>query len=136
MSPNAAETEARSATDFLFSLMEQAWNGADVDAYSQLYAEEAGYVNRYGGFFQSRSEVADIHTAAFSGRFKGTILRVATRRFQLLAPTVAVAHVDVFTGGAGAQAGELRAIATVVLAKGDPGWHIAALHVSDITAQE
>lgn len=135
MSSTSAEAEARNATDFLFSLMEQAWNSADVDAYSQLYAENAGYVNRYGGFFQSRSEVADIHSVAFAGRFKGTKLRVGTRRFRLLAPTVALAHVDVITVEP-TQSLEVRAIATVVLAKDDDKWQIAALHVSDITPQQ
>jgi uncharacterized protein (TIGR02246 family) len=132
MSMNSAEDEARGAADFLFSLMEQAWNGADVEAYSQLYADDTGYINRYGAFFQSRAEVARIHAEAFAGRFKGTRLRVSTRRFQLLAPTVAVVHVDVFTSWTDADPSELRAVATVVMARDDSAWHITALHVSDV----
>lgn len=116
--------------------MEQAWNGADVEAYSQLYAGDTGYINRYGAFFQSRAEVARIHAEAFAGRFKGSRLRLSTRRFQLLAPTVAVVHVDVFTSQANDDSPELRAVATVVLARGDSTWRIAALHVSDIAAQQ
>jgi uncharacterized protein (TIGR02246 family) len=112
--------------------MEQAWNCADIEAYSQLYAHDAGYVNRYGGFFQGRDEVARIHGDAFAGRFKGTRLRLATRSFRLLAPAAAVAHVDVLTTEASADAREERAIATVVLAKSDDRWRIAALHVSDM----
>jgi uncharacterized protein (TIGR02246 family) len=136
MSMNTAEGEARGAADFLFSLMEQAWNSADVESYSQLYAGDTGYVNRYGEFLQNRAEVAHIHTVAFAGRFKNSRLRVSTRRFRLIAPTAAVAHVDVFTSAAGADSPELRAIATVVLAKDETGWHIAALHVSDIAEQQ
>ena len=135
MGVNTAEEDARGAADFLFSLMEQAWNGADVDAYSQLYSGDTGYVNRYGDFFESRAQVARIHAEAFAGRFKGTRLRLSTRRFRLLAPDAAVAHVDVFTSGSQRDAGEMRAIATIVLAKRDSAWQIAALHVSDITPQ-
>src|SRR5215469_1857823 len=94
---SSAEEEARGAADFLFSLMEHAWNGGDVETYSQLYGEDVGYVNRYGDFFLNRAEVARIHAEAFAGRFKDTNLRIVTRRFRLLGPESAVAHVDVFT---------------------------------------
>jgi uncharacterized protein (TIGR02246 family) len=134
MSSNSAEDEARGAADFLFSLMEHAWSAGDVEAYSQLYGEDVGYVNRYGDFFQNRAEVQRIHAEAFAGRFKDTKLRLLTRRFRLLGPESAVAHVDVFTTDAGADAPEIRAIATIVLCKRDANWHIAALHVSDIAA--
>ncbi len=133
---NSAEDEARGAADFLFSLMEHAWNGGDVEAYSQLYGEDVGYVNRYGDFFQNRAEVARIHEVAFAGRFKDTKLRIQTRRFRLLSSESAVAHVDVFTTDAGPDAPEVRAIATIVLCKRDSKWHVAALHVSDIASQQ
>ena len=133
---SSAEEEARGAADFLFSLMEHAWNGGDVEAYSQLYGEDVGYVNRYGDFFQNRDEVARIHQVAFAGRFKDTKLRIQTRRFRLLSPEAAVAHVDVFTTKAGVDAPEIPAIATIVLSKRNGSWHIAALHVSDIAAQQ
>ena len=132
MSSQSPEDEAHGAADFLFSLMEQAWNGADVESYSQLYANDTGYVNRYGDFLQGRAEVGRIHAEAFSGRFKGTRLRLETRRFRLLAPTAAVAHVDVITSPAEGNSPDVRAIATVVLAKDEARWHIVALHVSDI----
>jgi len=132
MNSKPAEAEARSAADFLFSLMEQAWNVADVDAYAQLFSDHTGYVNRYGAVFQSRAEVARIHAEAFAGRFKGTRLHLSTRRFRLLEPAVAVAHVDVVTSSSGSDSRELRAIATVVLHKHENDWQIAALHVSEV----
>ena len=131
----SAEEEARGAADFLFSLMEQAWNGSDIEAYSQLYGEDVGYVNRYGDFFQGRAEVAQIHAVAFAGRFKDTKLRIQTRRFRLLSPEAAIAHVDLFTTEAGPDSPEIPAIATIVLSKREGNWHIAALHVSDIAPQ-
>ena len=130
MSPDPSETEARNAIDFLFSLMEQAWNTADVSAYAQLYTEDVGYVNRYGVLFTGRAEVARIHAEAFAGRFHGTRLRLSTRRLRLLGNDCAVAQVDVTTTTEG-DSQALHAIATVVLTQGDRQWHIAALQVGE-----
>ena len=136
MSDQANELEARGAADFLFSLMEQAWNGTDVEAYAQLYSYDAGYINRYGSLVESRTEIARLHTDAFAGRFRNTRLRIVTRRFRLLAPTVALAHVEVITHADGPGADENAAIATIVLTKDHPDWRIAALHVSEIAAAD
>jgi len=132
MSLEPSETEARHAIDFLFSLMEQAWNSADVSNYAQLYTEDVGYVNRYGDLFEGRSEVARIHAEAFAGRFHDTRLRLSTRRLRLLGPGVAVAQVDVTTRPDAGDTQLLRAVATVVLTQGPKQWHIAALHVAEI----
>lgn len=126
------EAEARSAIDLLFSLMEQAWNRADVDSYSHLYADDVGYVNRFGALLEGRDEVARIHAEAFAGWLHDTKLRLSTKRFRLLAPGVALAQVDVVTNADTPNCGDLRAIATIVIAKTEADWRVAALHVSEI----
>ena len=126
------EAEARGAVDLLFSLMEQAWNRADVDSYSHLYAEDVGYVNRFGTLLEGRAEVARIHAEAFAGSLHDTKLRLSTKRFRLLAPAVALAQVDIVTNADTPDSEDLRAIATIVIAKTGADWRVAALHVSEI----
>jgi len=132
MSTDAAEAEARNAIDLLFSLMEQAWNRADVESYSHLYAEDVGYVNRSGVLLEGRTEVARIHAEAFAGWLHNTRLQLSTRRFRLLVPGVAITQVDVVTNGDEASPDDLLAIATVVFARQDKQWRVSALHVSEV----
>jgi len=128
----AAEAEARSAIDYLFSLMEQAWNRGDVESYSHLYGEDVGYVNRFGALLEGREEVARIHAQAFAGWLHDTKLRLTTRRFRLLAPGVALAQVDVVTNGETPDSKDLQAIATIIISKVGTDWRVAALHVSEL----
>jgi len=132
MASDKAEAEARSAVDLLFSLMEQAWNRADVESYSHLYADDVGYINRGGTLLEGRDEVARIHAEAFTGWLHDTHLRLSTRRFRLLAPDVAITQVDVVTNSDTPDSEDLQAIATVVVSRQGKDWRVAALHVSEI----
>jgi len=120
------------AVGVLLCELEDAWNRGDIHAYAAVFASDAAYVSRAGALWEGRAEIEGHHTSAFAGPLRNTELRLAARRVRFLAPTLAVANVDVELRNRQDPTQLARAISTLTLAGAAGDWKIAAAHTSEV----
>jgi uncharacterized protein (TIGR02246 family) len=119
------EQAARSVMEAL----EAAWNAADAGAWADQFAEDADFVTVQGQYFRGRATIAQGHHAIFT-----TIYKDSTNRYELLharplGDGLILAHVlAALSVPGGSMAGEHQAVFSLVLAREEAGWRIAALH--------
>jgi uncharacterized protein (TIGR02246 family) len=103
-----------------------AWDSGDAAAFSKHFGLNGTFTNVNGTHFDGRAAFEERHRAIFAGPFKGSTLKMVTRRTQLIRPDVAIVDVDCeVSGGA---VGQLQTRLLLVLSKESDGWSIAAYH--------
>jgi uncharacterized protein (TIGR02246 family) len=118
----------------------RAWNAGDAKAYAARFADDGGFTNVLGEVRFGRAEFEERHAAVFGTIFRGSRLAQAIRALRLVAPDVAIVHVDAAVSGfaalppgvrAGAD-GVLRTRLLQVLVKRGGAWWIEAYHNVDV----
>src|SRR5690606_14642370 len=69
-----------------------AWNRGDAQAWSQHYAENAGFINIFGMHFPDRKTNIERHAAIFDGFLRGTTLKVEPIRLLRLEERLVLAE--------------------------------------------
>jgi uncharacterized protein (TIGR02246 family) len=124
------------AVQQLLNELTDAWNRGDAEAYGARYQADGTFTNVNGAFYVGRDEFNRRHEEVFRGIFKGTAIRLATKKLRFPRPDVAVMDVDVDLIGSRAQPpgvhvapdGTLRTCLLMVLVKQSGSWSIAAYH--------
>src|SRR5579864_3294804 len=121
----------------LFNEMEKQWNRHDIQAYAELWTEDADFVNVLGMHRGSRQELQAELDFLHAGRFKNTQVRLEQRKIRLLTPEVAVAHVwwemngDPGMPGFPTRDGKRNGVFTHVLQQTPQGWRFVASQNTD-----
>lgn len=109
--------------------LERAWNAADGAAFARPFAEDADFVNIRGEHMRTRAVIAQGHQGIFDSIYKGSRVRYEVAQVRALAPEVLLAHVKAaLTAPTGPLAGEHPALFSMVLARVQGEWRIAAFH--------
>ena len=111
---------------------QDAWNAHDMTALEGLFRDKADFVNVYGLWWRDRATIARRHRAAHAGPYAGSMLEGELRALEMLAPDIALAHVDwrltipAAPAGPGTENRRSRGVMTFVLQRGEEGWRIRA----------
>ena len=118
----------------LMAELENAWNAGDGSAFAQPFAEDADFVNIRGEHFRTREAIAKGHQGIFNTIYKGSVVRYQLTGVRAIVPGILLAHVKTtLKSPTGPLAGEHRSLFTVVLARDQDAWRIAAFHNTLIT---
>ena len=122
------DSEGETVTTIVAEL-ENAWNAADGNAFARPFADDADFVNIRGEHFRTREVIARGHQGIFDTIYKGSNVRLQLTAARTIAPGVVLAHVkSTLNAPAGRLAGEHRSLFTMVVAKDQNDWRIAAFH--------
>ncbi|WP_130618090.1 SgcJ/EcaC family oxidoreductase [Dyella amyloliquefaciens] len=130
---NSQDAEAARST---IAAMERAWNTHDMDAFANLFAEDADFVNIEGTRWRSRSAIKEAHTFVHTTIFKQSHLTVDDTTIRQLSPDVIVTRSTWHLAGQTTMKGEpvpgRSGILTNVLVRSGPRWMIAVAQNTDI----
>ncbi|MDB5028709.1 MAG: hypothetical protein JWO66_2398 [Candidatus Eremiobacteraeota bacterium] len=125
----------RAAVDGIAVALTAAWNIADGTAFGRQFADDADFVNIYATHGVGRDAIATAHQAIFDGVYRGSRNRFTVIKVRELSGDVALAHVAAdLQVPQGPMAGDLSALASVVLVRDGSGWKIAAFHNTRVAA--
>ncbi len=107
---------------------QDAWNAHDMTALEGLFRDKADFVNVYGMWWRDRTTIARRHRAAHAGPYAQSLLEGELRSLEMLAPDIALAHVDwrLTVPASPAESGRSRGVMTFVLQRDEEGWRIRA----------
>jgi uncharacterized protein (TIGR02246 family) len=121
----------------LIAAMEQCWNRHDTKAYSELWAEDAHFVNVLGMRRYNRAELFAEISWLHSGRFAHTQIRTLHHSPRFLAPDLAIVFQEwEMTGDPGqpeypVKGGTRRGVFTHVAQRTPEGWRLLASQNTD-----
>ena len=119
--------DARGVAATILRRLEDAWNAADGAAFGAAFAEDAAFVDIRGDHHRGRAAIAEGHRAIFATVYRGSAVRYELADARPLADGVLLAHTRATLAVPGGPlAGESRAIQTLVLARRDAAWEVAA----------
>ena len=107
----------------------EAWNRHDMDAFADLFWEEATFVNRGGRLSEGRAAIRAAHAAIHATHLRASRLDNRLEHMRRIGNNVAVALVrSDLTGSARAPAEVVRTRLTFVLERRGREWRIIAAH--------
>ena len=109
--------------------LERAWNAADGAGFARAFTENADFINIRGEHFRGREVIAQGHQGIFDSIYKGSRVSYEPAGGSAVAPAVRVGQVrGHLRVPSGPLAGELNALATLVLVEQDGEWRIVVFH--------
>jgi uncharacterized protein (TIGR02246 family) len=113
-----------------------AWNRHDMDAFANLFTEDADFVNVRGVRWIGRRAIKDAHATTHATIFKNSRLSLQESSVRFLHPDVAVARsVTEVTGQLNADGDALpprSAMLTLIMMKLENAWMIVVAQNTDI----
>lgn len=127
--------DPKSTAEPVVKRLEDAWNAADGEAFAAPFAPDADFVNVRGELHTGRAAIAAGHQQIFDTIYAGSAVRYAVRQARELDDRAMLVHVDAtLTVPAGPLAGEIAALASLVLVRDGDGHQIAAFHNTAVAA--
>ena len=113
----------------LFDDLADAWNGADSEAYGELFSEDADFIEIRGGRHVGRHAIAAGHQALWDSIYAGSTVQYRVEHVRPLGDDLAVAIVAAtMQAPIGPLAGTNHARLTAVVAQRDGQWRIVSFH--------
>lgn len=127
-------TTDEQAMQQVLTQLETAWNASNSEAYAAPFAEDASFIQIYGGQLDGRRAIAAAHRHIFDTIYKGSRVSIALQSIRTVRPGVAVvfsrAHLKFYEGD---QAREIDTRPTFVMSKEQDGWQIVAFQNTRIS---
>lgn len=131
-------TADESAIQDILKQIETAWNNYDSVSIAGLFAEDADFIQIFGGQLEGRAAIEAAHRVIFNTIYRGSHASFTLRSVRFLRPDVAVvfarAQVQFQEGN---QAREIETRPTLIVVKEQAKWQIVAFQntkVSDVPA--
>ena len=121
--------------------LEAAWNSANVNAWSSLFAEDVDFIHILGVHYSGRSAVEHGHRVIWDTIYKGSVVKYAVEKIRPAGADVAVVFVvgelTFFDNGVERH---IKARPTMTVQRAGAGWEIAVfqntLVAEAITAED
>jgi len=114
--------------------IETAWNRYDSVSFAAVFAEDANFINIYGGQADGRAAIEAQHRHIFETIYPGSHASFVLRSIRFLRPDVAVAfarsHVKFKEGN---EAREIETRPTLIVVKEQDKWQIVAFQNTRIS---
>lgn len=124
----AAHTDPRTIAEALIERLQDAWNAGDGTAFGAPFAADADFVN-VRGELHSGPAIAAGHQQIFDTIYAGSTVRYTLLDARELDERVILAHVSAHLSvPAGPLAGELDALASIVVVHDGGDHRVAAFH--------
>jgi len=120
------------AGDFATKLSE-AWNVHDMQAFADLFHDDAAFVNVNGTYAHGRHEIRKHHEAVHAGFFRNSTMSMRVEDSHPPAAGVIVAHTGSEVRGDERAPGQVRrAVMTLVIEQRNGEWKISAAHNTNV----
>jgi uncharacterized protein (TIGR02246 family) len=120
-------TTDEQAIQQVLTQLEAAWNASDSETYAALFAEDANFIQIYGGQLDGRRAIEASHRVIFDTIYKGSQARFTLQSIRAVGPGIAVvfsrAHLKFYQGD---ETREMDTRPTFIMSKGPAGWQIVA----------
>ncbi len=130
-------TEQTSVDDVIKDF-EACWNRHDMEAFSQLFTENADFVNVIGLVSNGRTEIKNAHEAIHATIFRHSRLNINNSTSRFIEPNAAVVRSRWdLTGISDSQGAELppkKGMLINILVKRNDGWLITAAQNTEIVS--
>ena len=127
--------DPKSTAETVVKHLEDAWNAADGPAFAEPFASDADFVNVRGELHSGRDAIAAGHQQIFDTIYAGSTLRYSVGSARELDDGVILAHIPATLNVPnGPLAGEINALASVVLVREGEQHRIAAFHNTVVAA--
>jgi len=107
--------------------LEAAWNAGDSATYAALFAEDATFIQIYGGQLDGRRAIQASHRVILDTIYQGSQARFTVQSIRAIRPGVAVvfsrAHLKYYQGD---ETREMDTRPTFIMSKEPAGWQIVA----------
>ncbi len=127
MRPVQGTAEDEQAVQKIIEGIVESWNRHDMEAFAQLFAEHADFVNIGGKHMKGRNEIESHHAAIHTGHYRDSHLTVKPLGVRFLRPEVAIAHVGMEVVYNEAKENRTT-LMTLVLTNQGNRWLVAAAH--------
>ncbi len=131
-------TTDEQAISNILGQLEVAWNAADSQGFAASFMEDAVFIHIFGGQLDGRAAIEAAHRQIFATIYRGSRTSYLLRSVRFVRPDVAMVlvqqHVELHESD---RTRELDTRPTLVVAKEQGKWHIAALQntrISDVPA--
>lgn len=112
------------------------WNRHDIDAFAQLFAQDAEFVNVVGLWWKGRDEIRKAHQFAHATMFKSSRLAIETVSVRFPVEELAIARarwrLEGHVSPEGAPLPPREGVLLNVLSRGPSGWSIIDSQNTDI----
>lgn len=85
-------SEDRAAVDSVVQAFSECWNRHDMEAFAELFAPDAEFVNVVGMWWKGRAEIRAAHEFTHSTMFKSSRLTILETSVRFPAPQLAIAR--------------------------------------------
>ena len=114
--------------------LETAWNRYDSISFAAAFAEDANFIDIFGGQLDGRTAIEAAHRNIFETIYKGSHASFVPRSIRFLRPDVAVvfarAHLKFKEGN---EAREIETRPTLIVVKEQDKWQIVAFQNTKIS---
>jgi len=115
--------------------LEAAWNEYDSVGYAAPFAEDANFIQIFGGQLDGRAAIEASHRYIFSTMYTGSLLNFVLRDIRFLRHDVAIVFARAYlTFSEGGETREMETRPTMILVKGEAGWQIVAFQNTRVSA--
>jgi uncharacterized protein (TIGR02246 family) len=115
--------------------LDASWNAHDMDAFGELFADDADFVNVYGMRWRDKRTIREEHRTLHNSVFRKSTLTARDTTVRFVAPDVAIArsHWDLvgLVSPGGEARPDRRGILTHVLRKQQGKWLIVVTQNTD-----
>jgi len=127
-------TKDEGAIQDILKQLETAWNAYDSVSFAAAFAEEADFIQIFGGQLDGRPAIEASHRHIFDTIYKGSHASFALRSIRFVRPDVAIvfsqAQVNFHEGK---EAREIKTRPTLIVVKQEATWQIVAFQNTKIS---
>jgi len=127
-------TKDEGAIQDILKQLETAWNASDSVSFAASFAEDANFIQIFGGQLDGRTDIEAAHRHIFDTIYKGSHASFLLRSIRFVRPDVAIvfsrAQVNFQDGK---EAREIETRPTLIVAKQEATWQIVAFQNTKIS---
>jgi len=127
-------TKDEGAIQDILKQLETAWNASDSVSFAASFAEDANFIQIFGGQLDGRTAIEAAHRHIFDTIYKGSHASFLLRSIRFVRPDVAIvfsrAQVNFQDGK---EAREIETRPTLIVAKQEATWQIVAFQNTKIS---